>query len=64
MEILNFLKEYWAMLVFFLGEIGVLYGAVRLVFKAIRCCLSNDILDILREKQIAKKVSSIRDFNP
>ena len=46
MEVLEFLKEYWVLITFFLGEIGVLYGAVRIIYKGIRCCLRNDILDI------------------
>ena len=54
MEILEFLKEYWVMITFCLGEIGALYAIVRILFKGIRCCLRNDILDIFdrcKEKQ-------------
>lgn len=46
MGIMDFLKEYWAIITFFVGEIGALYGAIRLIYKGIRCCLRNDILEI------------------
>lgn len=46
MGIMDFLKEYWVIITFFVGEIGVLYGAIRLIYKGIRCCLRNDILEI------------------
>ena len=46
MEIIGFIKEYWAMIVFFLGEIGIVWGFVQAIKKGIKCCLRNDILDI------------------
>lgn len=46
MEILNLLKEYWVLISFFVGEIGVVWAFVRLILKGIKCSLRNDILDI------------------
>lgn len=46
MEIINFLKEYWVLITFFCGEIGVVLTFVRLIIKGIKCTLRNDILDI------------------
>ena len=46
MELLNFLKEYWVIITFFLGELGVLYGFVVNINKSTKCTLRNDILDI------------------
>ena len=46
MEILDFIKEYWAIISFFIGEIGVVWVFVRNIKKGIKCTLRNDILEI------------------
>ena len=46
MEILNFLKEYWVLITFLVGEICAVWTFVHLIVKAIKCTLRNDILDI------------------
>ena len=46
MEIINFLKEYWVLITFFVGEIGIVWAFVRSLTKGIQCSLRNDILDI------------------
>lgn len=46
MEILDFLKEYWVIITFFLGEIGALCLFVVNINKSTKCTLRNDILDI------------------
>lgn len=46
MEIINFLKEYWVIITFFVGEIGVVWAFVQSIIKGIKCTLRNDILDI------------------
>ena len=46
MEILNFLKEYWVLITFFVSEIVAVWAFVRLILKGIKCSLRNDILDI------------------
>ena len=46
MEVLNFIKEYWVLIVFFIGEIGVVWGFIKSIRKGILCTLRNDILNI------------------
>lgn len=46
MEIIDFIKEYWAIISFFIGEIGVVWVFVRNIKKGIKCTLRNDILEI------------------
>lgn len=46
MEVINFIKEYWAFVAFFAGEVGVVWGFIKSIRKGIKCTLRNDILDI------------------
>lgn len=46
MKILDFLKEYWVIIAFFVGEIGVVWAFIQSIKKGIKCTLRNDILDI------------------
>ena len=46
MELLEFLKEYWVLISFFVGELALLYGFVVNINKSTKCTLRNDILDI------------------
>ena len=46
MEIINFTKEYWVLITFLVGEIGVVWAFVRSIIKGLKCSLRNDILDI------------------
>ena len=46
MEILEFLKEYWVLITFFAGEIGVVWAFIQSIRKGIKCTLRNDILNI------------------
>ena len=46
MEIINFLKEYWVLITFFGGEIGLVWVFLHSIVKGIKCTLRNDILDI------------------
>ena len=46
MEVINFLKEYWVLITFFVGEIGIVWAFIRSIIDGIRCTLRNDILDI------------------
>ena len=46
MEILNFLKEYWVIITFLVGEITVVCAFVQSIKKGIKCSLRNDILNI------------------
>ena len=45
-EIIKFLKEYWVLISFFIGELGALVIFARTIFKGIKCSLRNDMLDI------------------
>ena len=54
MEIINFIKEYWVLITFFIGEIGVVWAFIKSIREGIKCSLRNDILDIYdrcKEKQ-------------
>ena len=46
MEILKFLKDYWVLISFFLGEIGALIIFAKTILKGTKCSLRNDILEI------------------
>ena len=46
MEIMNFLKDYWVLITFFIGEIGALFVFAKTILKGTKCSLRNDILDI------------------
>ena len=57
MEIIKFLEEHWVLITYFLGQISVLYLSVRLIFKGIRCCLRNDILNIFDRCKEKKEIT-------
>ena len=46
LDLLDFLKEYWVLIAFFIGEIGVVWAFIQSIKKGIKCTLRNDILDI------------------
>lgn len=46
MEIIKFIKEYWVLISFFIGEIGILFVFAQSILKGTKCSLRNDILDI------------------
>ena len=54
MEIISFIKEYWVLIAFFVGEIGVVWAFIQSIKEGIRCSLRNDILyvyDRCKDKQ-------------
>lgn len=57
MELINFLKEYWVLITFFLGEIGALLLFAKYVIDAIKCLLRNDILNIYDKCKDSKKIT-------
>ena len=57
MEIIEFLKEYWVIITFFVGEIGVVWAFVRSIIKGIKCSLRNDILDIYDRCKDKKEIT-------
>lgn len=46
MKIIEFVKEYWVLITFFLGEIGIVWVFVKSIIEGIKCSLRNDILEI------------------
>jgi hypothetical protein len=57
MEILQFLKEYWVLISFFVGEIGALLVFAKVVLKILKCSLRNDMLDIWDKCKDIKKIT-------
>lgn len=46
MEVINLIKEYWVLITFFAGQIGLILAFVKAIIKGLKCTLRNDILDI------------------
>ena len=57
MIILDFLKEYWVLITFFFGEIGVLIIFVKSIHNGTKCSLRNDILDIYDRCKDKKQIT-------
>ena len=57
MEIIEFIKEYWVIIVFFIGEIGIVWGFIQAIKKGIKCCLRNDILDVFDRCKDKKEIT-------
>ena len=57
MAILEFIKEYWVIITFFIGEIGVVWAFIRYILKGIKCTLRNDILDIYDRCKDKKEIT-------
>ena len=57
MEVISFIKEYWVIIVFFIGEIGIVWGFIQAIKKGIKCCLRNDILDIFDRCKDKKEIT-------
>ena len=46
MSVMNFIKEYWVIIVFFVGEVGVVWAFIKSIREGMKCTLRNDILDV------------------
>lgn len=57
MEIIDFIKEYWVLITFCIGEIGLLLAYVKSIIKGIKCSLRNDILDIYDRCKDTKRIT-------
>lgn len=57
MVIIQFLKEYWVLITFFVGEIGALIVFAKRIIDAIKCLLRNDILAIYDKCKTDKKIT-------
>lgn len=45
-EIIEFIKNYWAQLIFIGGILSALFSFIFYMIQAVKCSLRNDILDI------------------
>lgn len=57
MQLLNFIKEYWVIISFFIGELIALYIFVKSINKGTKCSLRNDILDIFDRCKDKKQIT-------
>lgn len=57
MVVLEFLREYWVLITFFVGEIGALLLFAKYIIDAIRCLLRNDILAIYDKCKDTRKIT-------
>ena len=53
MEILQFIKDYWVLITFLVGELVAIYTFGKSMIEATKCSLRNDILDIY-DRAVAK----------
>ena len=56
-EILGFLKEYWVLITFFVGEIGALLIFASYVLEAVKCLLRNAILSVYDSCKEKKEIT-------
>ncbi len=54
---MNFLKEYWLVISFFVTEIAVLCTFINLMRKSTKCTLRNDILNIYDRCKATKQIT-------
>jgi hypothetical protein len=57
MIVLDFLKNYWVLITFFVGEIGALIVFAYYIITAVKCLLRNDILAIYDKCKESKKMT-------
>jgi hypothetical protein len=57
LEVINFIKEYWVMISFFVGEILALLVFAKYVVDAVKCLLRNDILNIYDRCKDKKQIT-------
>ena len=57
MGILNFIREYWVLITFFVGEISALFIFAKSILKGTKCSLRNDILAIWDRCKDTKKIT-------
>lgn len=57
MIVLDFLKEYWVLITFFVGEIGALVVFANSIHRGTKCTLRNDIVEIYEQCKPTKKIT-------
>ena len=57
MEIIKFIKEYWVLITFFIGEIGILFAFVQSIHRGTKCTLRNDIVEIYEQCKVKREIT-------
>ena len=57
MEIINFIKEYWVLISFFIGELGALFVFAKSIHRGTKCSLRNDIVEIYEQCKQKKEIT-------
>jgi hypothetical protein len=57
LELINFIKEYWVLIAFFMGELGLVWAFIQSIKEGIKCTLRNDILDIYDRCKDTKRIT-------
>lgn len=57
MNILEFIKEYWVQLVFFLSFVLTFLTFVKVTISSVKCSLRNDILEIYDRCKDKRKIT-------
>lgn len=57
LELINFIKNYWAQILFLVGLLVGFYKFARAMIEATKCSLRNDILSIWDRCKDSKKIT-------
>lgn len=57
MAVINFIKEYWVLITFFISEIGALFAFVKSIQRGTKCSLRNDIVEIYEQCKPKKEIT-------
>lgn len=57
MELLNFIKEYWFLVVFFFSVLSTFVIFVKVTMSSVKCSLRNDILEIYDRCKDKKQIT-------
>lgn len=57
MAVINFIKEYWVLIAFFISEIGALFAFVKSIQRGTKCSLRNDIVEIYEQCKPKKEIT-------
>lgn len=57
MDVVNLLKDYWTLIVFFSGIAVGLIAFIRAMIESVKCSLRNDILDIFDRCKEKKQIT-------
>lgn len=56
-QILDFLKNYWVLITFFIGILSTMFMLILTIFNGIKCSLRNDILEIYDRCKDKKQIT-------